>query len=257
MAWKPSSSVIDGVASARSAKRARDFRAGAVALHMHDAGCGMRRLAAQRQRAVGVAVERRAEGEQIVDARRALRARPASTISRIAEAGARRRSCRRHGLCQLSPAPIAAAMPPCAQALEPDSAGPRARQHQRGEGRELQRGEQAREARAQNQRALGFDDVVDVAAHAHAAFCTGSFTASMRSTARLRARGDRRDRRSLRCVIVSSAVQDLRQRDALHVRAEIAGPHEFDIGIFDRDIVAHRAFGDHHHARWAGACRHN
>ena len=44
------------------------------------------------------------------------------------------------------------------------------------------------------------------------------------------------------------ALQNAVQRDALHVRAKIAGPHEFHIRIFHRDIVAHRAFGDHHHA---------
>src|SRR6516165_11654775 len=42
---------------------------------------------------------------------------------------------------------------------------------------------------------------------------------------------------------------DLRQRDALHVRAEIARPHEFELGILQRDIVAHRAFGQKHDAR--------
>src|SRR5580698_4599444 len=38
------------------------------------------------------------------------------------------------------------------------------------------------------------------------------------------------------------------QSDALHVRAEIAGPHEIDVGIFDGEIVAHRAFRHHYHA---------
>src|SRR5215472_16082352 len=43
---------------------------------------------------------------------------------------------------------------------------------------------------------------------------------------------------------------DLRQRDALHVRAEIARPHEFELGILQCDIVAHRAFGQQYDARW-------
>ena len=67
-AWKPSS-----MRDRRRRQRARrqgagDFRAGAVALHMHDAGARMGRFAAQRQRAVGVAVERRAQSQQIGDA---------------------------------------------------------------------------------------------------------------------------------------------------------------------------------------------
>src|SRR5262245_33373698 len=36
-------------------------------------------------------------------------------------------------------------------------------------------------------------------------------------------------------------VADLRQGDALHVRAQIAGPHKFEIGVLQSDIVAHRA----------------
>ena len=40
---------------------------------------------------------------------------------------------------------------------------------------------------------------------------------------------------------------DLWQRDALHVRAQIARPHELDVGVLDRDVVAHRALGHQHH----------
>src|SRR5271170_3833277 len=36
---------------------------------------------------------------------------------------------------------------------------------------------------------------------------------------------------------------DLRQRDALHMRAQIARPHKVEIGVLQRHIVAHRAFG--------------
>ncbi len=42
---------------------------------------------------------------------------------------------------------------------------------------------------------------------------------------------------------------DIAKRDPLHVRAEIAGPDEFEIGVLDRDVVAHRAFRQQHHAR--------
>jgi hypothetical protein len=40
----------------------------------------------------------------------------------------------------------------------------------------------------------------------------------------------------------------LDERDPLHVRAEIAGTDELDIGIVGSDIVAHRAFGQQHDA---------
>src|ERR1700759_820222 len=47
---------------------------------------------------------------------------------------------------------------------------------------------------------------------------------------------------------VDQAVQNLRQRDPLHVRAEIARAHHLDVGQFSLHVVGHRAFGDHHHA---------
>ena len=43
-------------------------RARAIALHMDDAGHDMGGLAAQRQAAIRLAVERRAQGQKIVDA---------------------------------------------------------------------------------------------------------------------------------------------------------------------------------------------
>src|SRR5215469_6495305 len=43
--------------------------------------------------------------------------------------------------------------------------------------------------------------------------------------------------------------QDARQRDPLHVRAEIAGPYELDVRKFDGDVVAHRTLRDHDDAR--------
>ena len=99
-----------------------------------------------------------------------------------------------------------AALRPDARAGRP---GARARQDERREGRELQRREQAGKACAQDQRALGFDDVVDcgVMATYAATRCCGICTASMRSTALLPARRSR-DRPSLRCVIVSQRMQD-------------------------------------------------
>ena len=41
-------------------------------------------------------------------------------------------------------------------------------------------------------------------------------------------------------------MQNAVQGDALHMRTQIAGAHEFHIGIFHRDIVAHRAFRHQH-----------
>ena len=48
-------------------------------------------------------------------------------------------------------------------------------------------------------------------------------------------------------MVPRSESQDFRQRDSLHVRAEIAWPDELDIRVLDRDVVAHRALGDHDH----------
>ena len=39
---------------------------------------------------------------------------------------------------------------------------------------------------------------------------------------------------------------DVLQRDPLHVRAEIAGPDELDVGVEHRDVVAHRALRQQH-----------
>src|SRR5262245_50470942 len=45
------------------------------------------------------------------------------------------------------------------------------------------------------------------------------------------------------------AFEDLRQRDPLHMRAEIAWPHEGDVRRLDGDVVAHRALGHEQHFR--------
>ena len=62
-----------------------------------------------------------------------------------------------------------------------------------------------------------------------------------------RPRGDRRIDHDL-LLEVDEAVEDLRQRDPLHVRAEIARPHELDVGQLGLHVVGHRALGDHDHA---------
>ena len=68
----------------------------------------------------------------------------------------------------------------------------------------------------------------------------------MRSTASRARLGHRRVDRDL----VLTQLQrppDLGQRDALHVRAQIAGPHELDLRIESRHVVAHRALGHEGH----------
>ena len=74
----------------------------------------------------------------------------------------------------------------------------------------------------------------------------------MRSTAARARLGDRGIDRHL-LLEEDEAVEDLRQRDPLHMRAEIAGPHELDVRRLDRDVVAHRAFG-RRAAPWRADC---
>ena len=83
--------------------------------------------------------------------------------------------------------------------------------------------------------------------------CTAGFglpTASMRSTA-ARARAAMAGSTLTSCVIVCSERRILSKRDALHVRAEIAGAQEFDVANVGRNVVGHRAFGQHDDARRA------
>ena len=213
----------------------------------------MGRFAAQRQRAVGVAVERRAQSRPDRRCGRALRAPPGRRC-RDRTGPRPPRSCRRHGSASCRPRPTAAAMPPCAQALEPDMPGRVPASTRAGKGASFSAVNKPGNAGAQDQRAVGFDDIVDVRRIAHGLAGLHRQHAvdrpraraprSAGSTTHFRGHGLKR-------------MQNPSQRDALHVRAEIAGPHEFDIGIFDRDIVAHRAFGDHHHALRDDACRHS
>ena len=153
-------------------------------------------------------------------------------------------SCRRHGDCQLSPSPTAAAMPPCAQALEPDRPGLVPASTRQGMGASF---------RAVNRPAMPAPKISapSVSTILSMRFMFQAFTASMRSIGAF-ARAATSAGTITSWVMVCKAVQNAVQRDALHVRAEIAGPHEFHVRILDRDIVAHRAFGDHHHA--AGRC---
>ena len=43
--------------------------------------------------------------------------------------------------------------------------------------------------------------------------------------------------------------ENLWQSDLLHVRAQVAGPDEFNIGAFDGDVVAHRTLCDENRPR--------
>src|SRR5437764_15013157 len=49
---------------------------------------------------------------------------------------------------------------------------------------------------------------------------------------------------------VHEAVENLRQGDALHVRAQITWPHELDIWQLGLHIVSHRAFRDRDDTPW-------
>src|SRR5205823_5832814 len=44
---------------------------------------------------------------------------------------------------------------------------------------------------------------------------------------------------------IHEAVENFRQRNPLHVRTEIAGSHELNIGQLGLHVVGHRAFGHH------------
>src|SRR5579864_7337981 len=48
-------------------------------------------------------------------------------------------------------------------------------------------------------------------------------------------------------------MKNLWQRDSLHVRAEIAWAYELNVGVLDRNVVAHGTLGDHNDARRAMA----
>ncbi len=48
---------------------------------------------------------------------------------------------------------------------------------------------------------------------------------------------------------VAQRVGDAGERDALHVRAEVAGTDELDVAELGGDVVRHRALGDHHDPR--------
>ena len=142
---------------------AGNFRPGAIAADMHDAGAGVRRFAAQRQRTVGGAVERRAQGDQIGDAFRGL------ARHQIDDGGIAQSRAGRDGVGGMVPPVIAFAHRGRDSALGPGagtgSARTRARQHQRRKRRQFQSGEQTGNAGAQNQRAFGLDHIVDSVGH--------------------------------------------------------------------------------------------
>ncbi len=142
---------------------ARNLRPGPVARDMHDTRPRMRRLAAQRQQAARIAVERRPHRHQVGDAvRRFLRHQ--IDDRRIAKTGAGRDRVR--GMV----APVIAFADRSRNAALGPGAGPggtgaRSRQHQGREGRQFQRREQTGNAGAQDQCAVGLDHIVDAMAH--------------------------------------------------------------------------------------------
>ena len=153
-ATKPSITRIDGVLAHGGDQRRHDGRAGHVAAHMHDAPRRMRGLAADRELAFEVAIERHAIAQEIVDARAAPRAPSPSAMRLVDEAGADARSCRRRALPALSPSATrggdAALRPRRRGALAERCGG----KHGDRTRRQLQRAEQSGKAAADD------DDVV-------------------------------------------------------------------------------------------------
>src|SRR5689334_5152352 len=144
-------------------------------------------------------------------------------------------------LSQLSSAPTAAAMPPCAQALEPDVPGWAAASTMAGNGASLSAVK--RPARpAPRISAPGASMMLSTVRAMSCGFLQcGQFDREHAVDRLLRPRRDFRvdghfDRHGL------ERVQDLVERDALHVRAQIAGAHEFEVRVLGGDVVAHRAF---------------
>ncbi len=222
----------------------------------------------------------------------ASRARPSATASstRPAPAAIVSAAC----ASALSPSATAAAMPPCAQARRGALAERRGGDHGDRTRRELQRAEQAGEAAADDDDVVDaasevmtwlvmfaphswssprkLDPYAVLGAlmvvrcrHWHGGY--GSRLAlrlagtTLRQLFRLIIRST--ERRALSAISgsigdflaqVDEAVENLRQRDALHVRAEVARPHELDVRQFGLHVVGHRAFGDHHHALRAACC---
>ncbi len=129
---------------------------GLIALDAHDAARRVRGLARDLQTALEIAVERHAIGQQIATRSGASRAmasaRAASTMP--APAAIVSRAC----ASGVSPSATAAAMPPCAQAVdEPVPSGAAVTQRDRPR-REFQRAEQSGEAAADD------DDIVSMLA---------------------------------------------------------------------------------------------
>ena len=156
----------------------------------------------------------------------------------------------------LSPSAIAAAMPPCAHAVEAPWPSGAAEITVTGRGASF---------KAQNNPArppptmtispaLRMTIMILVWHVRLHSSCLGSavdggqfFRLIIRCTDRRRFLGDRGIDGDL-LAQAEQAVQNLGQRDPLHVRAQIARSHHLDIGQFGLNIVGHRAFGDHHHA---------
>ena len=101
-------------------QRRHDRRACHVAADMHDAARRMRGFAADREPAFEVAVEGNAVAQQIVDARGGF-ARESERDCFVDQAGADRDRIGGMRLGRCRPRQTAAAMPPCAQAVEAPS----------------------------------------------------------------------------------------------------------------------------------------
>ncbi len=221
------------------AQRRDDRGSGPVAAHMHDAPRRMRGLAADRELAFEVAVERHAIGEQVMDAWRGLARDPERDrfVDETAADG--------DGVSGVRLRAIAFGHGRSDAALRPG--GRRALSERRGRDqryrprRELQCTEQSGEAAADDDDVIGAaGEIVDVVLHASLSILQIDHPLD-RTPRAFRERGIDRDLLAKR----EQAVQNVGERDALHVRAEIAGAKHLHVRQLGADIVGHRAFRDH------------
>ncbi len=155
---------LDGRACQRPLGEAvHDRGAGAVARDVNDAGRGVRGLLRQCERAVRIAVERRAITEKIVDAGSGLAGHDGRHgLIHDARAGGDRVGAMGLPVVVRSKRRRYAALRPSAR---PARSGTRARQDARREGRKLQSREQPRKAGSQDQRSGNMNDIVEAARH--------------------------------------------------------------------------------------------
>ena len=170
---------------------------------------------------------RRSRSKHDPEARRALRSprrRAGEALDDRGDRTARRRrpACRRRASSGSSSAPTAAARPPCAQSARRLGAKRRlATATTTGTRRQAQRRHQARRCPP------------PMMTMRPSSVCRPALTAPASARRRVARARRSRDRWSPRAHRLQRA-PDIGERDPLHVRAEIARPHEFDVGMTRR-----------------------